>query len=75
MAGRATRLQLLNFTSLPTQHALLLLGTTVALSAICAIAVRFSREHKTEERRLYHDALAARTAEMQSHLIPDAATP
>ncbi len=58
-----------------TQHALLLLGTTVALSAICAIAVRFSTEHKAEERRLYHDALAARAAEMQSHSIPDAATP
>jgi hypothetical protein len=35
----------------------------VTLSAVCALAVRFSREHKDEERRLYEDALAARAAE------------
>lgn len=58
-----------------TQHALMLLGTTVALSALCAIAVRFSSEHKAEERRLYQDALAARDAQVASDAIPEGATP
>jgi len=46
-----------------TQQALFLMGIAVTLSAVCALAVRFSREHKDEERRLYEDALAARAAE------------
>jgi NNP family nitrate/nitrite transporter-like MFS transporter len=58
-----------------TQHALMLLGTIVAVSALCAIAVRFSSEHKAEERRLYHDALAARNAEVESEAIPEGAAP
>lgn len=56
-----------------TQHALFLLGIIVTLSALCALAVRFSREHKAEERRLYHDALAARAAESEGAGIPEAA--
>jgi NNP family nitrate/nitrite transporter-like MFS transporter len=44
-----------------TQRALLLLGVVVCVSAICALAVRFTREQKSEERRQYEEALAART--------------
>jgi NNP family nitrate/nitrite transporter-like MFS transporter len=57
-----------------TQHALFLLGIIVTLSALCALAVRFSREHKAEERRLYEDALAARDAESEGAGVPEAAT-
>jgi NNP family nitrate/nitrite transporter-like MFS transporter len=57
-----------------TQHALFLLGIIVTLSALCALAVRFSREHKAEERRLYEDALAARAAESETTAVPEAAT-
>jgi NNP family nitrate/nitrite transporter-like MFS transporter len=38
--------------------ALLILGCIVAASAVCALAVRFSKEQRAEERRLYNDALA-----------------
>jgi len=56
-----------------TQHALLLMGFAVTLSALCAVAVRFSKEHKFEERRLYEEALAARAAESESAAIAQAA--
>ena len=39
------------------QQSLLMLGATVTISAICALAVTFRREQKAEERRLYEDAL------------------
>jgi len=57
-----------------TQHALLLMGVCVTLSALCALAVRFSSEHKAEERRLYEDALAARAAETETAAVGAAAT-
>lgn len=56
-----------------TQHALFLLGIIVTVSAVCALAVRFSREHKAEERRLYQDAIAARDA-AETTAVPEAAT-
>jgi NNP family nitrate/nitrite transporter-like MFS transporter len=43
-----------------TQQGLFTLGLVVTGCAVCAIAVRFSPEHKTEERRAYEAALAAR---------------
>jgi len=45
-----------------TQQTLFILGLFVTASAACAIAVRFSREHKTREERLYQEAVAARAA-------------
>lgn len=44
-----------------TQQGLFVLGVMVTAIAFFAVAVRFSREHKEEERKLYHDALAARS--------------
>jgi len=43
-----------------TQQGLFVLGVIVTVCAFCAVAVRFSREHKAQERQLYHEALAAR---------------
>lgn len=57
-----------------TQQALFMMGIAVTLSAVCALAVRFSREHKDEERRMYEDALAARAAESQTATGAAAAT-
>jgi NNP family nitrate/nitrite transporter-like MFS transporter len=45
-----------------TQQGLLILGAVVATTAFCAIAVRFSQEHKADERKLYEEAVAARNA-------------
>jgi MFS transporter, NNP family, nitrate/nitrite transporter len=45
-----------------TQQCLFILGSFVTLSAICAIAVRFSTEHKAREETLYQQALAERAA-------------
>lgn len=56
-----------------TQHALFMLGIIVTLSALCALAVRFSHEQKAEERRAYEEAMAARAAESGSQALPDAA--
>ena len=42
------------------QSALFVLGGIVALTAVCALAVRFTQDQKAEERRLYEDALHAR---------------
>ena len=42
-----------------TQATLSILGVLVALSAVCAIAVRFSAEHKAREQALYDNTLAA----------------
>jgi NNP family nitrate/nitrite transporter-like MFS transporter len=44
------------------QQCFLILGGFVTLSAACAIAVRFSAEHKTNEQALYEKAVAERTA-------------
>lgn len=57
-----------------TQHALFMLGIIVTLSALCALAVRFTHEQKAEERRLYEEAMAARAAGSDSQALPDAAT-
>ncbi|MDB5818387.1 MAG: putative high-affinity nitrate transporter [Rhizobacter sp.] len=40
--------------------ALHVLGWAVLVSALCAVSVRFSMKHKTEEQRLYDEAVAAR---------------
>lgn len=45
-----------------TQECLLLLGVCVSMAALCAIAVRFSAEHKAREQRLYEQALTERAA-------------
>jgi len=43
-----------------TQAGLTTLGTLVVISAFCAIAVRFSQQHKTEERLAFAAALRSR---------------
>ena len=48
-----------------TERGLYVLGILVTISAVCAIAVRFSKEHKVAEQKLYDDALAAR-AQLQA---------
>lgn len=45
-----------------TQQTLSVLGVLVALSALCAIAVRFSASHTAQEQELHDGALAARSA-------------
>jgi MFS transporter, NNP family, nitrate/nitrite transporter len=45
-----------------TEEGLYILGTLVTISALCALAVRFSKEHKQNEQKLYDEALAARNA-------------
>lgn len=47
--------------SASTQECLLTLGVLVTASAVCAIAVRFSSEHKTREQSLYEQAVAERS--------------
>ena len=44
------------------QQCFFILGGFVTLSAVCAIAVRFSAEHKTREQALYEKAVAERNA-------------
>lgn len=55
------------------ESALFVLGGIVAATATCALAVRFTQEQRAEERRLYSDALAARTATVESRAATDAA--
>lgn len=55
------------------QAALFILGAVVTLSAACALAVRFSREHKAEERRMYEEALALRDAQLEGSAVGDSA--
>ena len=57
------------------QHALFLLGAIVAATAVCALAVRFTREQKLEERRLYEDALSTRALQDAPPRGADAVTP
>ncbi len=45
-----------------TQQCLFILGSLVTVSAVCAIAVRFSGEHKAREAEFYQQALAQRQA-------------
>jgi len=45
-----------------TQQTLTMLGALVTVSALCAIAVRFSPEHKAREQELHDLALATRNA-------------
>lgn len=47
--------------SASTQECLLTLGVLVTASAVCAIAVRFSSEHKTREQKLYEQAVSERS--------------
>ena len=54
------------------QESLFILGVIVTVSAACALAVRFSREHKAEERRMYEEALALRDAQ-HTRAVPDGA--
>lgn len=42
------------------QQTLLILGSFVTVSAVCAIAVRFSSDQKTSEQQLYEQAVAER---------------
>ena len=44
------------------ESCLLILGCLVTACAVCALAVRFSTEHKTRERELYEQAVAERGA-------------
>jgi len=44
------------------QQTLFILGSVVLISALCAIAVRFSAAHKVREEALLQDALAQRSA-------------
>lgn len=44
------------------QHALSLLGLVVTATALCAMAVRFSAEHKAREAELRDRALATANA-------------
>jgi MFS transporter, NNP family, nitrate/nitrite transporter len=48
-----------------TQEGLSILGSMVAISAVCALAVRFTRDHKAAEQKLYDQALEER-AQLQS---------
>jgi MFS transporter, NNP family, nitrate/nitrite transporter len=43
-----------------TAEGLYIMGALVAIIALCALAVRFSAEHKVNEQKLYDEALAAR---------------
>lgn len=43
-----------------TPSCLLILGGLVTVSAVCALAVRFSTEHKTREQQLFEQAMAER---------------
>lgn len=44
-----------------TQDCLFVLGIVVTLTSLCAIAVRFSQEHKTQEEALYQQAVRERS--------------
>jgi MFS transporter, NNP family, nitrate/nitrite transporter len=48
--------------SASTQECLLILGVLVTVSSVCAIAVRFTAEHKASEEALYQKALLERAA-------------
>jgi NNP family nitrate/nitrite transporter-like MFS transporter len=44
------------------QECLLILGAVVTVSSVCAIAVRFTAEHKAREEELYQQAVSERSA-------------
>ncbi|MBA4720079.1 MFS transporter [Alloalcanivorax xenomutans] len=46
------------------RHTLFILGALVLVSALCAIAVRFSAAHKAREEELYQEALAQRSTQV-----------
>lgn len=54
------------------QHTFAILGGFVVISSLCAIAVRFSTEHKSREEALYQAAMAQRNAGL-SEVSPDTA--
>jgi hypothetical protein len=66
MDPRATRLQLLDFTTIPMRAFHL-------LCAACALAVRFTQQQKADERQQYNDALERKAAQAQAQAIADAA--
>lgn len=49
--------------SASVEQCLVILGTFVTLSAVCALGVRFSAAHKADEDRLYQEAVATRLAQ------------
>jgi MFS transporter, NNP family, nitrate/nitrite transporter len=58
------------------QACLFILGIFVCVTALCAIAVRFSLSHKKQEEKLYEEAVAARNAQYgdaQGAAVPAAA--
>jgi NNP family nitrate/nitrite transporter-like MFS transporter len=55
------------------QQSLFILGGIVTASAVCALAVRFSHEHKAEERRLFDEAIALRDAQTRAAALPGGA--
>lgn len=54
------------------QHTFALLGGFVVVASLCAIAVRFTSEHKVNEEKLYQEAVAQRAAGVAG-AQPDAA--
>jgi NNP family nitrate/nitrite transporter-like MFS transporter len=55
------------------QDCLMILGAFVAVSAVCAMLVRFGAEHKERENNLYHQALAERAALAGNTAVPEPA--
>jgi len=51
-----------------TAQGLFTLGTVVTACAVCAVAVRFSREHKAAERQLFQEAVMARDSHQRAGL-------
>ncbi len=52
----------LNKASASTQECLMILGFIVTATSLCAIAVRFSTQHKSDEQKLLDEALERRRA-------------
>ncbi|NKF23445.1 NarK family nitrate/nitrite MFS transporter [Solimonas sp. C16B3] len=55
------------------QHTFALLGGFVVIASLCAIAVRFSKEHKDSEEKLYQEAVAQRASAASAEPQPSAA--
>ncbi|HKY93190.1 MAG TPA: MFS transporter [Nevskiaceae bacterium] len=52
------------------QDGLFMLGALVTVSAVCAVAVRFSAEHQAAEAKLYAEAVAARRLAAGDDALP-----
>jgi NNP family nitrate/nitrite transporter-like MFS transporter len=59
--------------SATVQQGLVMLGTLVAISSVCAVAIRFSHAHKSEERRAYAAAVASRENSVAASIVTKAA--